>query len=111
MIILLMKNGFVDSLLEPKNIFESEYFSAVEDYSQFIHDGLVGTYGLIRSPLLQFEVLRFTHEVLQLVPTALQSKSPSDHLFKSFTFNEVQYKFMGVWKDDEMRYEINVCRA
>jgi hypothetical protein len=45
MIILLMKNGFVNSLLEPKNIFESEYFSAVEDYSQFIHDGLVGTYG------------------------------------------------------------------
>ena len=111
MIILLMKNGLLNNLLEPKNILESDYFSVVEDYSQYIHDGLVGSYGLIKSPLLQFEVLRFTHEVLQIMPKAFKSKSPSDRLSKSFTFNKVPYRFMGVWKEHEMKYEISLSRV
>jgi hypothetical protein len=45
-----------------------------------------------------------------MIPTALKSKSASDVLVQSLTFNELQYKFMGEWKDDEMRYEINVGR-
>lgn len=55
-------------------------------------------------------MIRFMHEVLQMIPTALKSKSASDVLVQSLTFNELQYKFMGEWKDDEMRYEINVGR-
>ena len=111
MITLLMKNGLLNNVLEPKNIFESEYFSVVEDYSQYIHDGLMGSYGLIKSPLLQFEVLRFTHEVLQIMPKTFKSKSPSDGLSKSFTFNKVSYRFKGVWKEHEMKYEISLCKA
>ena len=108
--ILLMENNFVSSLLEPNNILEGQHFSAVEDYSQFIHDGIVGIRRIVMSPLMHYEMIRFMHEVLQMIPTALKSKSASDVLVQSFTFNELQYKFMGEWKDDEMRYEINVGR-
>ena len=108
--ILLMENKFVSSLLEPKNILEGQHFPAVEDYSQFIHDGIVGIRRIVMSPLMHYEMIRFMHEVLQMIPAALKSKSASDVLVQSFTFNELQYKFMGEWKDDEMRYEINVGR-
>ena len=108
--ILLMENNLVSSLLEPKNILEGHHFPAVEDYSQFIHDGIVGTRRIVMSPLVHYEMIRFMHEVLQMIPTALKSKSASDVLVQSLTFNELQYKFMGEWKDDEMRYEINVGR-
>ncbi len=108
--ILLMENNFVSSLLEPKNILEGQHFPAVEDYSQFIHDGIVGIRRIVMSPLMHYEMIRFMHEVLQMIPAALKSKSASDVLVKSFSFNELQYKFMGEWKDDEMRYEINVGR-
>lgn len=108
--ILLMENNFVSSLLEPKNILEGQHFPAVEDYSQFIHDGIVGIRRIVMSPLMHYEMIRFMHEVLQMIPAALKSKSASDVLVQSFTFNEMRYKFMGEWKDDEMRYEINVGR-
>ena len=108
--ILLMENNFVSSLLEPNNILEGQHFPAVEDYSQFIHDGIVGIRRIVMSPLAHYEMIRFMHEVLQMIPAALKSKSASDVLVQSFTFNELQYKFMGEWKDDEMRYEINVGR-
>jgi len=109
-LILLMENNFVGSLLEPKNILEGQHFPAVEDYSQFIHDGIVGIRRIVMSPLMHYEMIRFMHEVLQMIPAALKSKSASDALVQSFTFNELQYKFMGEWKDNEMRYEINVGR-
>ena len=108
--ILLMENNFVGSLLAPKNILEGQHFPAVEDYSQFIHDGIVGIRRIVMSPLMHYEMIRFMHEVLQMIPAALKSKSASDVLVQSFTFNEMRYKFMGEWKDDEMRYEINVGR-
>ena len=108
--ILLMENNFVSSLLEPKNILEGQHFPAVEDYSQFIHDGIVGIRRIVMSPLMHYEMIRFMHEVLQMIPAALKSKSASDVLVQSFSFNEMRYKFMGEWKDDEMRYEINVGR-
>ena len=108
--ILLMENNLVSSLLEPTNILESQHFPAVEDYSQFIHDGIVGIRRTVMSPLVHYEMIRFMHEVLQMIPTARKSKSASDVLVQSLTFNELQYKFTGEWKDDEMRYEINVGR-
>lgn len=108
--ILLMENNLVSSLLEPKNILEGQHFPAVEDYSQFIHEGIAGIRRIVMSPLMHYEMIRFMHEVLQMIPTALKSKSASDVLVQSLTFNELQYKFMGEWKDDEMRYEINVGR-
>ena len=108
--ILLMENNLVSSLLEPTNILEGQHFPAVEDYSQFIHDGIVGIRRIVMSPLMHYEMIRFMHEVLQMIPAALKSKSASDVLVQSFTFNAMRYKFMGEWKDDEMRYEINVGR-
>jgi hypothetical protein len=108
--ILLMENNFVSSLLEPKNILEGQHFPAVEDYSQFIHEGIAGIRRIVMSPLMHYEMIHFMHEVLQMIPTALKSKSASDVLVQSLTFNELQYKFMGEWKDNEMRYEINVGR-
>jgi hypothetical protein len=105
-----MENNLVSSLLEPKNILEGQHFPAVEDYSQFIHEGIVGIRRIVTSPLMHYEMIRFMHEVLQMIPAALKSKSTSDVLVQSLTFNELQYKFMGEWKDDEMRYEINVGR-
>jgi hypothetical protein len=110
MIILLMKNGLLNNLLEPKNILEGQHFPAVEDYSQFIHEGIAGIRRIVMSPLMHYEMIRFMHEVLQMIPTALKSKSASDVLVQSLTFNELQYKSMGEWQDDEMMYEINVGR-
>jgi hypothetical protein len=111
----LMMFGLVDSILEPKHVVESAYFSSIthssfmtyfEDQSQFIHNCLlVQTHEMIMSPLLEFEVLRFTHEVLQIVPKSFESKCHSDNLSTSFKFNKSWYTFTNVWNDIEMSYK------
>jgi hypothetical protein len=115
MLKLLMVNGLVDSVLEPKHVIESAYFSITthssfmtyfEDHAQSIHDCLlVQTHERISSPLLEFEVLRFTHEVLQMVPKSFESKCHLVNLSTSFKFNKVCYTFTNVWNDIEVKYK------
>jgi hypothetical protein len=70
---LMVNQDLQESFMAPKGVISENHYFQIQDFSQLFHDGL-GAYGVVRSPLLQFEILRFTHEVLQLIPESFKTK-------------------------------------
>jgi hypothetical protein len=53
---LMVQHNFQDSFMAPRGVISDDHSLQIQDCSQLFHDGL-GAYGVVRSPLLQFEVL------------------------------------------------------
>lgn len=105
MIAYLVEMSPKGSVLEPSTILASGAYQFVHEYSQFMQEG---PNSLTSAPQLEFDVLRFTHEILKIVPEAFQSQRALTASSTSFQFLETRYEFTNVWRQDG--YEISVSR-
>ena len=103
---LMVKHNFQDSFMGPKGVISDDHFVQIQDCSQLFHDGL-GAYGVVRSPLLQFEVIRFSHEVLQLIPESFKTKFSLGSHSTVFYLLNVPHKISAFWDDVNKKYYLS----
>jgi hypothetical protein len=102
---LMVQHNFQDSFMAPRGVISDDHSLQIQDCSQLFHDGL-GAYGVVRSPLLQFEVLRFSHEVLQWIPESFKTKFSLGSASTVFFLLNVPHKVSAFWDDVNKKYDL-----